>query len=316
MRLALTLLFAFTSTCCLFAQKDVPIISISSTADITKPPEVIRLIIKVYGRGKDIDNAKEGLVAAEKKLLTKLGESGAEVIVAHAGISNSSQNLLQRYNNYSSMLMSRMNMMNGGQPAERTMPSMMERTLSIDLRSKVKTRESTALLSDLMELTRKNYAEWTGITEALKEDMKQLEEMQKGNPNMGMNMSYYRNDMSYFQNDVRFQMAAKVTREDRLKLYQEALKRARNMANDLAEAADMKLGSLNTISTNYQYSNEYGTSYYPGRVGAFNAKFPITLKEDGSESIATRDINLQQSNSIDPIVFQITLSTSFKLEPK
>ncbi|HMP17479.1 MAG TPA: SIMPL domain-containing protein [Gemmatales bacterium] len=315
MRTSCVICLWFLSLSCLFAQNAGPVLSVSSTADTTKTPEVIRLNIKVYAKGKDLETAKEGLVAAEKKLLAKLGEAGAEVIVAHAGLSMASQNLQNRYNNVANMLNSRIMNMNGGQPVERQNPSLMERMLSIDLRPKLKTKDCSLLLGELLELTRKNYQEWTGIQDAFQEDMKQLEEMNKANPNMGrMDLSYYRNDMSYYQQDVRFQIAARVTREDRLKLYQEALKRARSLGTDLAEAAEMKLGTLQSISTNFTTSQ----AQLAGRLGIAGdaLKFPIPIKEDGSESVAVREVNVYQNANLDPIVFQITLNTSFKLEPR
>lgn len=314
MRYTLLLLAVFC--CCSHAhgQGQNPSISVSVTADTTKPPEVIRLIFKQYAKGADIDAAKTALVAAEKKLLSKLSDVGAEVIVAHAGISMSSQNLVNRYSQISSMLMNQgMMNPNNGQPNEKSNPSMLERTLTIDMRPKVKTKEALSLLSDIQEHSRKNYQDWSGVTDAFKEDM---EKLAKNNNNNFNNLSYMRNDMSFYNQDVRFQMAAKVTREDRLKLYQEALRRSRSLGQDLAEAADMKLGGLLTINTSYTNLQTY--TNYSRAVSASGevAKFPITLKEDGSETLAVREVQAYQNNVVEPITFQITLNTSFKLEPK
>jgi uncharacterized protein YggE len=313
-------LFLLTSLCCCtlvhgqFTQG--PAISVNVTADTTKPPEVIRLIFKLYAKGADVDAAKTSLVAAEKKLLTKLGEIGAEVIVAHAGISMSSQNLIQRYSQISSQLMNRGMMNPNGQPNDKSNPSFLERTLTIDMRPKVKTKEALSLLTDIQEQTRKNYQDWSGVTDAFKEDMEKLANMNNNNGNFN-NLAYLRsNDQHYYQQDVRFQMAAKVTREDRLKLYQEALRRARSLGQDLAEAAEMKLGSLHSINTTYSNVQNY-TNYNPGVTASGEAaKFPITLKEDGSETLAVRDVQVYQNNAVAPISFQVTLNTSFKLEPK
>lgn len=317
MRTALLLLTSLC--CCTLVHGQLtqgPAISINVTADTTKPPEVIRLIFKLYAKGADMDAAKTSLVAAEKKLLTKLGDIGAEVIVAHAGISMSSQNLIQRYSQISSQLMNRGIMNPNGQPNDKSNPSFLERTLTIDMRPKVKTKDTLSLLTDIQEQTRKNYQDWSGVTDAFKEDTEKLANMNNNNGNFN-NLAYLRsNDQHYYQQDVRFQMAAKVTREDRLKLYQEALRRARSLGQDLAEAAEMKLGSLHTINTTY--SNVQNYSNYGQTVNATGeaAKFPITLKDDGSESLAVRDVQVYQNNAVSPISFQVTLNTSFKLEPK
>jgi Protein of unknown function (DUF541) len=317
MRTALLLL---TSLCCcalVHGQTQGPVISVNVTADTTKPPEVIRLIFKLYAKGADMDAAKTALVAAEKKLLTKLGEAGAEVIVAHAGISMSSQNLIQRYSQISSQLMSRGIMNPNGQPNDKSNPSFLERTLTIDMRPKVKTKEALSLLTDIQEQTRKNYQDWSGVTDAFKEDMEKLANMNNNNGNFN-NLAYLRsNDQHYYQQDVRFQMAAKVTREDRLKLYQEALRRARSLGQDLAEAAEMKLGSLHSINTTYTNVQSYANYNNPVTAIGDVAKFPITIKEDGSETLAIREVQAyQNNNAVGPISFQITLNTSFKLEPK
>jgi uncharacterized protein YggE len=290
-------------------------INVQGTADMTKQPEVLRLLVKQYGRGKDQEAAKTALVAAEKKLITKLSGAGAEIIVSHASLPVPSQQLQSRYQNMFNMLNQRRLGMGGVNPASSSEanPSCLERVLAIDMKPKGKEKEGMALLADLQEKLRKDYQDLSGMQDALpKED-------DNVNANgIRPDLTYYRNDTSLFQNDVRIQIAARVTREDRVKLYAEALRRARSIATDLAEAADMKVGSL--FSINSSFSNV--TTYYGSSMRAMNAqgemaKFPITLKEDGSETLTVRELqNSSQGSVTEPLTYQVNLNASFKLEPK
>ena len=129
----------------------------------------------------------------------------------------------------------------------------------------------------------------------------------------------YRNDTSMYTNDVRFQVAAKITREDRVRLYSQAMKRARSTAIDLAEAAEMKVGSIQTISSSFSSSSNITS--YSGSMRAITAtgeiaKFPITLKDDGSESITVREMTTSYQGVMqEPLSYQVSLNVSFKLEP-
>lgn len=285
------------------------IVSVNGTAELTKSPEVIRLHFKQYGKGTDQDSAKTALVAAEKKLLAKLESAGAEVIVAHAGVALPSQNLLNRHRNIANILMQRQMNLNGGMPqSQPDKNSYLERFLTVDLRPKAKTKEPVSLLADLQERLRKDYQDLSGMTDALPKDS-------NNNENNPVDYQMFRNDTSMLSNDIRFQLAAKITREDRLKLYAEAMRRARSMAQDLADAAEMKAGSIQTLSSSFNAS-------YNGSMRGVNssgevAKFPFTLKEDGSEGIAVRDcaMNGYGGGVPEPLTYSISLSASFKLEP-
>ncbi|HQR08534.1 MAG TPA: SIMPL domain-containing protein [Gemmatales bacterium] len=291
------------------------VITVTGTAEMTKQPEIIRVQFKQYGKGNDQETAKAALVAAEKKLLTKLGEAGAEVIVANAGMSLPSQNLLNRYRNVSSMIQQRQMQLGGGlggngQPDKSHTMTCLERYLTIDLKPKSKTKEPLVLLADLQERLRKDYQELSGMTEALPKDE---------NTDVNNNVYMYRNDSSMFTTDVRFQIAAKVTREDRVKLYGDAMKRARAIATDLAEAAEMKAGAIQNINSNFSTMNNvynYGGVQRGMNGSGELAKFPFTLKEDGSETVAVRELNTNyQSGHQEPLTYGISLTASFKLEP-
>lgn len=289
------------------------VISVQGTAEMTKVPEVIRVMIKQYGRGNDQESAKAALVAAEKKLMTRLNEAGVEVIVSHAGLAMSSQNLMNRYRNMSSMIMQRQMAAGGGNgvPAEKQNLSYLERYLTIDLKPKNKTKEPLALLADLQERFRRDYQDLSGMTDALPKD--------DNNDNRN-DLNHYRNDMSMFSNDVRFQIAARITREDRIKLYAEAMKKGKSLAQDLAQAAEMQLGGIQTISSNFSSVNNVyytggGSMRYVNSSGE-TARFPFNLKEDGSETVAVRDATSNYQNAtLEPLIYQISLNISFKLEP-
>lgn len=286
------------------------LITVTGTAEMTKQPEIIRVQFKQYGKGNDQEAAKAALVVAEKKLLAKLSEAGAEVIVANAGMSLPSQNLLNRYRNISSIMMQRQMNQGNGQPDKSNSMTYLERYLTIDLKPKVKTKEPFVLLADLQEKLRKDYQELSGMSDALPKD---------DNNDVNNNVYLYRNDSSMFTSDVRFQIAAKITREDRVKLYGDAMKRARAIATDLAEAAEMKVGAIQTISSNFSTLNN--VNGYSNSMRAINssgelAKFPFTLKEDGSEGVAVRDLSINyQSGHQEPLTYSVSLTASFKLEP-
>lgn len=285
-------------------------VTVTGTAEMTKQPEIIRIQFKQYGKGNDQEAAKAALVAVEKKLLTKLADAGAEVIVTNAGMSLPSQNLLNRYRNVSSMILQRQMQQGGaGQADKPANITYLERFLTIDLKPKVKTKEALVLLTDLQERLRKDYQELSGMADALPKDE---------NNDVNNNVYIYRNDSSLFTTDVRFQVAAKITREDRIKLYGDAMKRARAMANDLAEAAEMKTGPVQNISSSFtMLNNMYSSS---GNLRVMNAsgelaKFPFTLKEDGSEAVAVRELNTSyQSGTQEPLTYSVSLTASFKLE--
>lgn len=288
------------------------VISVQGTAEMNKVPEIIRILVKQYGRGNDPDAAKAALVAAEKKLMTRLNEAGVEVIVSHAGVAMSSQNLQNRYRNMASMIMQRQMAAGGGNavPPEKQNLSYLERFLTIDVKPKNKSKEPLAALADLQERFRRDYQEVSGMTDALPKD--------ENNDNRN-DLNHYRNDMSMFHTDVRFQIAARVTREDRIKLYAEAMKKGRLLAQDLAQAAEMQLGGIQTISSNFSsVNNAYyagGSSRYVNASGE-TARFPFNLKDDGSETVAVRDVTANYQNvSLEPLVYQISLNISFKLEP-
>ncbi len=308
-------------SCCLIVTSQLqgqvqssPGITVTGTAEMTKQPEIIRVQFKQYGKGNDQEAAKTALVAAEKKLMTKLSEAGAEVIVSNAGMSLPSQNLLNQYRNVSNIMMQRQMQLGGGainqQNDKSNAITYLERYLTIDLKPKSKTKEPLILLADLQERLRKDYQELSGMTDALPKD--------DNNNVINNNVYNYRNDSSMFANDVRFQIAAKITREDRIKLYGEAIKRAKTLAGDLAEAAEMKVGPIQTISSNFSIINNV---YSNGSQRVMNAtgeltKFPFTLKEDGSESVAVRELNTNfQSAHQEPLTFGVSLTASFKLEP-
>ena len=287
------------------------VVTVTGTAEMTKPPEVIRVQFKQYAKGNDQETAKAALVAAEKKLLTKLGEAGAEVIVANAGMSLPSQNLLNRYRNVSSIMLQRQMAQGGnGQPDKANSITYLERYLTIDLKPKVKTKETLVLLADLQERLRRDYQDLSGMNDALPKD--------ENNDNRN-DVYAYRNDMSMFTTDVRFQVAAKITRDDRIKLYGEAMKRARAMANDLADAAEMKAGAVQTISSSFNTINNvynYGGVQRVMNATGDLAKFPFMLKEDGSEAVAVRELNTNyQSGHQEPLTYGVSLTASFKLEP-
>lgn len=287
------------------------VVTVTGTAEMTKQPEIIRVQFKQYGKGNDQETAKAALVAAEKKLLTKLGDAGAEVIVANAGMSLPSQNLLNRFRNVSSMIQQRQMQLGGGAPVDKSHTiTCLERYLTIDLKPKSKTRETLVLLADLQERLRKDYQELSGMADALPKDESN---------DVNNNTYIYRNDSSMFTSDVRFQIAAKITREDRVKLYGDAMKRARAIATDLAEAAEMKAGAIQNITSSFSTLNN--VNGFSGSQRVMNssgevAKFPFTLKEDGSEGVAVRELNTSyQSGFQEPLTYSVSLTASFKLEP-
>jgi uncharacterized protein YggE len=287
------------------------VVTVTGTAEMTKQPEIIRVQFKQYGKGTDQETAKAALVAAEKKLMTKLADAGAEVIVANAGMSLPSQNLLNRYRNVTSMLQQRQMQLGGGAAVDKSHTmTCLERFLTIDLKPKSKTKETLVLLADLQERLRKDYQELSGMADALPKDE---------NNDVNTNTYIYRNDSSMFTSDVRFQIAAKITREDRVKLYGDAMKRARAIATDLAEAAEMKAGAIQNISSSFSTLNNING--FSGSQRAMNsngelAKFPFTLKEDGSEGVAVRELNTSyQSGTQEPLTYSVSLTASFKLEP-
>lgn len=285
------------------------VISVNGSAEMTKTPEIIRLQIKQYGKGADAEGAKTALVAAEKKLMTKLSEAGAEVIVSNAGMALPAQNL---HNTARNMIMQRRMAAGDNSVQPEKNPSYLERYLTIDLKPKTKAKETMVLLADLQERIRKDYQELSGMAEALPKD-------DSNDNNVRMTLDSYRSNISSYGNDVRFQMAAKITREDRVKLYAEAMRRAKGIAQDLAEAAEMKVGSIQTISSSF--SSTYSSYSYSGVQRVITptgdyAKFPFALKEDGSETIAVREMTANyQSSYMEPLTFQVNLSASFKLEP-
>lgn len=285
-------------------------VTVTGTAELTKAPEVLRLYFKQYGKGSDQESAKAALVSAEKKLMTKLEAAGAEVIVAHAGVSTSSQNLLNRFRNMSNLMMQRQ-MANGGpNVAQVDKNTYLERFLTVDLRPKSKSKETMALLGELQERLRKEHLDLSGMNDAMPKD--------DNNDNNRIEFNSYRNDTSLLANDIRFQLAAKITRVDRIKLYADAMKRARTMAEDLAEAADLKVGSIQTLTSSFNTSyNVNNYSNFPRGVNANGEaiKFPISIKDDGTESIAVREISTNTyGSSAEQLTYSISLSVGFKLE--
>jgi len=286
-------------------------VTVSGSSEMTKPPEIIRVMVKQYAKGTDQEAAKTALVAVEKKLMTKLGDAGATIIVSHAGVAVPSQNLLNRYRNVSSMMLQRrMAAGDNSQQGEKSL-TYLERFVTVDVKPKDKNKEAMTLLADLQERIRKDYQDLSGMNEALPKD--------ESNDNNRAEMTIYRNDSSMYSTDVRFQMAARITRQDRLKLYAEAMKRAKAIASDLAEAAEMKVGPIQSINSSFSTTNSmvnYGGYQRAMTATGEIAKFPLTLKEDGSESIAVREVNMgYQGPAQEPISFQINLNASFKLEP-
>lgn len=286
------------------------VVSVNGTADMTKAPEVIRIIFKQYGKGADQEAAKTALVAVEKKLMTRLGDAGATVIVSHAGVAMPSPNLLSRVRNLNSMIMNR----RGGvvdNNAEKNV-TYLERNLVVDLKPKEKGKEAMALLGELQERLRKEFMEVSGLNDALPKD--------DPNDNNRADLVMYRSDASQFGNEVRFQIAARITREDRIKLYVEAIRRAKSVAGDLAEAAEMKVGGIQSLNSSFSSSSSitsYGSGMRAMTANGEFAKFPITLKEDGSESLAVRELNMMgyQNMMLEPLTYQVSVSASFRLEP-
>src|SRR5262245_480129 len=92
MRRLISLLWLLWLPVSLFGQMAQSGISVSSTADLNKTPEIVRLHLRQYARGADHDTAKSALIGAEKKLLSKLGEAGAEVVHATAAVAIPSGN--------------------------------------------------------------------------------------------------------------------------------------------------------------------------------------------------------------------------------
>jgi hypothetical protein len=285
-------------------------ISVSGTADMTKPPEIIRIYFKQFGKGTDLEAAKTGLVAAEKKLHDKLKEFGAEIVLSNSGIASPSQTLLSQAQNVVNMIRNRRMAQGDNSPPEKSNISYLERVVTIDIKPKSKQKETMSLLADLQERLRKDYQELSGMSEALPKD-------EANDANRNEISTYLRSNSNMYGNEIRYQLASKVTREDRIKLYAEAMRRARSIAEDLAEAAGMKVGALQTISSSF--SNVYTNYSQGGRMITSTgelAKFPITLKEDGSETLAIREVTTNyQGGTVEPITFQVSLSTSFKLEP-
>lgn len=284
-------------------------INVSGTADMVKSPEVIRLMFKQYGKGAEQDAAKAALAAAEKKLITRLGESGADVIVAHAGAAVPSQNLLNRYRQVFSMIQQRRQANGDNSPASDKNTTCLERYLTVDFKPKANGKEPFVLLADLQERLRKEYQELSGMSDAMpKED----------NNDNRVELSMYRNDTSMYTTDVRFLVAAKITREDRVKLYSQAMKRAKSTAIDLAEAAEMKVGGIQSINSSFSSASNvsYGGSMRALTASGDIARYPIALKDDGSETITVREMTPSyQGITQEPLSYQISLNVSFKLEP-
>jgi hypothetical protein len=290
-------------------------ISVSGSADLSKPPEIIRLHVKQYAKGNDEEAAKSALVVAEKKLMAKLAESGAEVVHASPALPQPSQNLQGRYQNFHNMTINRRQLGGVINNGRAEIPAIfLERYVSVDVRPKTKQKDVLALTAELQDKFRKEYQEVSGLNEVYpKEDPNDAQVN-------GMQAQVFRNDMNYYQQDVRFFVATRITREDRLKLYGVAVKKARSIAEDLAAATGVALGDLQTISSTFTASGTNNYVMTSGSVPLETLRFPFFKDDATCEAVAVRQLNANFGQgyqpAAEPLTYQITLSVSYKIDAK
>lgn len=296
-------------------------ITVSGTVDLSKSPDVLRLYVKQYARGDDQDTAKSSLIAAEQRLLTKLGEAGAEVVLSTPGTIQPSSNLQGRYANVFNMLNRRVaNNFNGvivNNPPEKA-SIFLERYVSVDLRPRDRKQDILALTGKLQEKLRTEYHDLSGLNGVFPKD----------DPNDPLNKAVqaqihaYRNDSSYYAQDVQLYLAAKITREDRRKLYALAMKKARSIADDLAEAASVRLGGLHGINANFYTSTANVPVMGSGRYAApEHMRFPFFKDDPGLEAVTARQIPQNYSGqpslgNLEPLTYQLTLTVTYTIENK
>jgi hypothetical protein len=293
-------------------------ISVNGSADMTKPPELIRLHVKQYAKGNDEDSAKSALIAAEKKLLTKLGEAGAEVIHAAPAVAQPSPNLQSRFQNFRNLTVNRRalgGVANNNPAAE--MPSVfLERFVSVDVKPKNKQKEVLVLTGELQDKLRKDYLDLSGLNEVYGKDK---DDTNDGQPNT-VTMSVMRNDMHYYQQDVQVYLAARITRDDRVKLYELAIKKARSIAEDLAAAAGVGLGELQTIGSSFSASSTNNFVLYNGTRSGDAGRFPFFKDDPTCEAVAVRQLNPNYNSTYqppaEPLTYQVSLNVSYKIVTK
>jgi hypothetical protein len=293
-----------------------PGISVAGSAELTKPPEIIRLYVKQYARAQDDDAAKSALISAEKKLLTKLGEAGVEVVFSTPSMTQASQNLQNRYQNVLNMTMNRRALGGGINNVKNDGTGIfVERFVIVDLRPKSKQQDTYTITSELQEKLRKEYQDLTGLSAAYPKD----------DPNDGqgnvqqqqLQMQMMRNEQHYFQQDIRVYLAARIQREDRLKLYGTAVKKARGIAEDLAGAAGVTLGELHSISSSFSTSSRYSNRMISGVIPSDLPQIPFFKDDPACEGIALQQLNTNYGQAAgthgDQLTYQVSLNVTYRI---
>jgi uncharacterized protein YggE len=286
------------------------LVSASGIADITKAPEVIRLQLKQYGKGNDTESARLALLAAEKKLIKAVNDCGAEIIVATAGASFSSA-YRARYASDMQMIQQRRNI-GGVNPVEppKPAPTILERIVVVDLKPGAKQKEILSLVVELQEKMRKDITELSGLT-AVWTDEQNAEAPRE----MAQRGDYYVN-----QSDLRISLAARISKKERQILLAEAFKRARATAQELAQAAEGKLGRLHTLSaTNVGMGMTYNPAYSNNTSALILANGEVMrrtpFQDDPETEISImRPFNYAQGGQYEPLTFQVGIQVSYQLE--
>jgi uncharacterized protein YggE len=289
----------------------VPLANVSGSADLAKPPELIRLQIKQFGRGTDADSARSALLTAQRKLAKAITDSGAEIIVATAGASMAS-NYRTRYLQELQMQRNRRLAQGEVVPNEKTDSVLfLERFIVVDLKPAQGQKEVLALALTLLDKLQREYAELSGIAAMYSQEPRP--ENVKADPNLP-SPSALRPD-TFTTGDARLFIAARLTRQDKQMLLAEAFKKAKTMAGDLAQAADMRLGALHSISSTFpNLTFDPGSQIILG-TGEVVRRPPFP-DDSGTETILIRQFNYNQTGNYDPLTYRATLNASFRLLPK
>ncbi len=287
-----------------------PVVSVHGNADITKPPEVIRLYVKQYGKGTDTDAARSALLAAEKKLTKSLIDAGSDIIVATAGAAMTSS-YRNQYQNQLQMIRQR-RIANGANPAEinnekPAVPVILERFITIDLKPKSH-KEVLGLVLDIQEKYRKDGQELSGIADLFKDEP---------NANEGQ-ASFSRTEYNAgYTNDFRIYLAARITKKERQALYSQAFKKARALAAEVAEAAECSLGGLQSVTS--QNSLVYSSRDYQGVamttvLSSGEVIRTSPFKDDPeTETAVIKQFMYGQTGNYDPLIYQVTLNVTYRL---
>lgn len=277
--------------------QDRPIISVSGEKTIKRLPTELVMRIELVGRDETLDEALQAVAKRKEAAGLLLKSLGANMETVEFGDPTTSNASNQGQQQMEAMIRRRMGRIDGPIPEGLKIAEASTVTLPLKARWKLTATDATGILKEATELRKKiEEADLAGV----KSNEASLAEQELIEESESLGFDPYSEEPQAKPGTPVFSYATKITPDDRSQALKEAFEMARANAEELANAANRKLGPLSGLHSSSTAGPSQEMMY------GYNYRRGMPSMEDNDPLTA-------ETPQLGKLTFQFILQASFRL---